>query len=88
MYFSYWPQFLLYLIEIADVTGLVWSTRGQLEVRNMRCRTEVWWSVRIFKLSGIVWKTRLDTARVSIGRFQKLFLKISFVSKFCKIVKF
>ena len=33
-------------------------------------------------------KTRLDTARVSIGRFQKLFLKISFVSKFCKIVKF
>ena len=42
----------------ADITGLVQSTRGQLEVRNMRCRTEVWWTVRIFKLSGIVGKRK------------------------------
>ena len=28
-------------------------------MRNMRCRTEVWWTVRIFKLSGIVGKRKV-----------------------------
>ena len=50
----------------ADITGLVQSTRGQLEVRNMRCRTEVWWSVRIFKLNDIIWKRKEEKLKKKV----------------------
>ena len=64
LYFSYWPQFVLYLIEIADITGLVQSTRGQVEVRDIRCRTnEVWRSVRLLILINIWLKKKTKKTR-------------------------